>query len=157
ARAALSPTVELALLLAPPPPGVPSGPAERVVLLPGTAFVDSPDEASRALAPMEGCPARDRCISREVNRAIPFEALFERDDASCREGYRFAADNLWLNADPGEVLRGACAQIVRAPSAKSLILVQLPPTPPKDTELPDMAFSMLGRVRVDCYSIWEDE
>lgn len=157
ARAVLPPAVELALLLAPAPPAVPSKPGERVVIVAGTAFVDSPDEASRALAPLEGCPARNRCISQEVNRAIPFETLYEGEDAAWPGGHRYAADNLWLDAGFEELLAGLGAQIARAPSAKSLTLATLPPTPPQDSELPDMAFSMLGRVRVDCYSVWEDE
>jgi FAD/FMN-containing dehydrogenase len=156
-RATLPPTVKLALLLAPPPPGVAAGLGERVILLTGTAFVDSTDDASRALAPLEACPARDHCIARQVNRAIPFEALYEGEDAAWPDGHRYAADNLWLNAGLEEVLATLAAQIDHAPSAKSLVLVVLPPTAPEDTDLPDIAFSMLGRVLVDCYSVWEDE
>ena len=156
-RATLPPTVELALLLVPAPSEIASRPGERVALLAGTAFVDSPEEASRALAPLEECPARDRCVSQEANRAVSFEALFEAEDADWPEGHRYAADNLWLTASLEEALAELRAQIARAPSAKSLILVVLPPTPPEDTELPDMAFSMLGRALVDCYSIWEGE
>jgi FAD/FMN-containing dehydrogenase len=156
-RPALPPTVELVLLLVPAPPEVPSRPGERVVLLAGTAFVDSWDEASRALALLEGCPARHRCLSREVNQATAFEKLFDAEDAAWPEGHRFAADNLWLNADPGEVVAGLGAQIARAPSAKSLVLVAMPPTPSEDAQLPDMAFSMLGRTRIGCFSVWEDE
>jgi FAD/FMN-containing dehydrogenase len=157
ARATLPPAVELALLLAPAPPEVAARPGERVVLLAGTAFVDSPDEASRMLAGLEGCPARVRCLTRQVNRAIPFEALYEGEDAAWPEGHRYAADNLWLNAGLDELLATLGAEIAHAPSAKSLVLVVLPPAPHEDTELPDMAFSMLGRGLVDCYSVWEDE
>lgn len=157
ARATLPPAVELTLLLAPAPPEVVSHPGERVVLLTGTAFVDSREDATQALALLEGCPAGGRCLSREVNRAIPFEALYEGEDAAWPEGHRYAADNLWLKADIGEVLAGLRAQITRAPSTKSLVLVALPPAPPEDTELPDSAFSKLGQVLVGCYSVWEDE
>ena len=156
ARATLPPTVELALLLVPAPSEIASRPGERVAVLASTAFVDSPDEALRVLAPLEDCPARDRCISHDVNRAVSFEALFEAEDANWPEGHRYAADNLWLNASLGEAFAELRAQITRAPSARSLILIKLPSTPP-DTELPDMAFSMLGRVLVDCYSVWENE
>jgi len=156
-RATLPPTVELALWLVSAPPEVASRPGERVVLLTGTAFADSCDDASQALALLEECPARDRRLSREVNRTISFEELYEGEDAAWPEGHRYAADNLWLNADLEEVLARLRAQIVRAPSTKSLVLVALPPAPPEDTELPDMAFSMLGRTLVACYSIWEHE
>src|SRR5262249_1350254 len=101
--------------------------------------------------------ARDRSLTREVNRAMLFEALYEGEDAAWPEGHRYAADNVWLNADLEGLVAGLHARIVRAPSAKSLVLVILPPAPPEDTELPDMAFSMLGRTLVACYSIWEDE
>jgi FAD/FMN-containing dehydrogenase len=156
-RPALPPTVELALLLVPAPPDVPSQPGERVALLAGTAFVDSGDEASRALALLEECPARHRCLSRAVNQATSFEKLFEAEDAAWPEGHRFAADNVWLDGDPGEVVPELATQIVDAPSAKSLVLVAMPPAPSKDAPQPDMAFSMLGRARVYCYSVWEDE
>jgi FAD/FMN-containing dehydrogenase len=156
-RAMLPPAVALALWLVSAPPEVATGPGERVVLLTCTAFVDSRDEASKSLALLEGCPARDRCLSQEVNRAMPVEALFEGEDAAWPEGHRYAADNVWLNADLEQVLAALRAQIVRAPSPKSLVLVVLPPAPPEDTELPAMAFSTLGRIRVGCYSVWEHE
>ena len=88
---------------------------------------------------------------------MSFEALFEADDADWPEGHRYAADNLWLTVGLEEALAELRAQIAYAPSPKSLILVVLPPTPPEDTELPEMAFSMFGRVLVLCYSVWEDE
>src|SRR5262249_43421102 len=43
------------------------------------------------------------------------------------------------------------------PSAESLVLVVLPPTPPEGARLPEMAFSMLGRTLVACDSVWQDE
>jgi len=158
ARATLPQTVELSLLLAPAPPEVASRTGERVVLLTGTAFVDSWDDASQALALLEGCLARERCVSSEVNRAIPFEALYEGEDAAWPEGHRYAADNLWLNANLEEVVAALRPQLVRAPSSKSLVLLILPAAAaPEDIELPDMAFAPLGRTLVGCYSVWENE
>src|SRR5262245_40830216 len=122
-RPAVPPTVELALWLVSTRPEVAAGPGERVVLLTATAFVDSCDDASRALALLEGCPARDRCLSQVVNRAMPVEALFEGEDAAWPDGHRYAADDLWLNADLEEVLAVLRPQIVRAPSSKSLVLL----------------------------------
>jgi FAD/FMN-containing dehydrogenase len=157
ARAALPATVELTLLLAAASPDVGSGAGERVVLLTCTAFVYSPDEASRALAVAEACPCRDRCLSSHVRRAIPFEALYEGEDAAWPDGHRYAADNVWLNAGVEEAFAALCAQIARAPSPKSLVLLALGPPRPEDAALPDMAFSMPGSTYVGCYSIWEDE
>ena len=47
--------------------------------------------------------------------------------------------------------------VLRSPSAKSLVLVIMPPIPPQGAQLPEMAFSMLGRTLIGCYSVWEDE
>jgi FAD/FMN-containing dehydrogenase len=157
ARTALPSTVELNLLLTSGPPEVASKPRDKVVTLTSTAFVNSSDEASRALAPLDQCPARDRCLMRQVNEPTPFELLYERQDASWPEGLRYAADSFWSNADLTEVLLRLREQIVRAPSAKSLVLVVIPPIPSEDAQLPDMAFSMIGRTIVFCYSVWDDE
>jgi FAD/FMN-containing dehydrogenase len=157
ARAALPATVELTLLLAPAAPDVGSGPGTRVAVLTCTAFVDSSDDASRALAVVEACPAWDRCLSSHVRRAIPFVALYEGEDGAWPEGHRYAADNVWLNAGVEEAFAQLRAQILDAPSAKSLVLLALAPTPPDDIAPPDMAFSLLGSTYVGCYSIWEDE
>ncbi len=156
-RTALPPPVELTLLLASAPPEVASKPDEKVVVLTSTAFVDSWDEASRALALLEACPARDRCLMRQVNEPTPFEVLYASQDAAWPEGHRYAADNLWSNTDLTEVVPRLREHIVRAPSAKSLVLVVMPPIAPAGAQLPDMAFSMIGRTLVACYSVWEDE
>ena len=157
ARTALPPTVELNLLLASAPPAVASKPRDKVVTLTSTAFVDSWDEASWALAPLDGCPARDRCLMRQVNEPAPFEKLYESQDASWPEGHRYAADSFWSNADLTEVLLRLREHIVCAPSAKSVVLVVIPPLPSEGAQLPDMAFSMIGRTIVFCYSVWDDE
>ncbi len=157
ARTALPATVALTLLLASAPPELASKPDEKVVILTSTAFVDSWDEASRALAPLDGCPAPDRCLLRQVNEPAPLDALYDREDASWPEGHRYAADNLWSNADLTEVVPRLREHVLRSPSAKSLVLVIMPPIPPQGAQLPETAFSMLGRTLVGYYSVWEDE
>ena len=157
ARTALPPTVALTLLLASAPPELASRPDEKVVILTSTAFVDSWDEASKALAPLDGCLAPDRCLLRQVNEPTSLEALYDREDAVWPEAHRYAADNLWLNADLTEVVPRLREHVLRSPSAKSLVLVIMPPIPQQGAQLPEMAFSMLGRTLIGCYSIWEDE
>ena len=157
ARTALPPTVALTLLVATAPPELASEPDEKVVILTGTAFVDSWDEASRALALLDGCPVRDRCLLRQVNEPTSLDAVYDREDASWPAGHRYASDNLWSNADLTEVVARIREHVVRAPSPKSLVLVSMPPIPPQVAQLNETAFSMLGRTLVGCYSVWEDE
>ena len=154
----LLPTVELTVLLGPLPPGVPAEAHGRVVTVTATAFLDSPQEAAEALAPLETSPVLHRSLAREINEPTPFETLFRDFGGRWPEGHRYASDNVWADADFADVLPRLRTRILEAPSLKSFAFAVMPPPPPRDAPpLPDMAFSMVGRIFVSCYAVWEDE
>lgn len=157
----LSPTVELTLLIAPAPPDVEAGPEGRVLIVAATAFEDSAEEATAALAPLEGSPVRDRALARRVNEPTPFDVLFRDFGGLWREGRRYASDNVWARADFTDILPRLRANLGEAPSPESFAFAVVGPEPaddaPETPGLPDMAFSMVGRSFVSCYAMWEDE
>ena len=151
------PTVERTVLLAPAPPGVVAEPHGRAVVVSATAFVDSPEAAAEVLAPLERCPVRDRALVRQVEEPTPFPALFRDLGGLWPEGYRYASDNVWADADFSDTLVRLRERILEAPSRRSFALAVMAPAPPEGAEFPDMAFSMEGRIFVSCYAVWEDE
>jgi FAD/FMN-containing dehydrogenase len=156
----LPPTVELTVLIAPAPPDVQAGPEGRVLILTATAFEDSAEQAAAALAPLEGSPVLDRALARQVNEPSPFDVLFRDFGGLWREGRRFASDNVWADADFTDVLPRLRAHLAQAPSPESFAFAVVGPQPAEDApeeQLPDMAFSMVGRSFVSCYAMWEDE
>jgi FAD/FMN-containing dehydrogenase len=158
--ASLPPTVELTLLLAPAPPELGLARPGKVLIVTAAAFADSAEEAARALAPLERSPVLDRALARQVNEPSSFEVLFRDFGGLWREGRRFASDNAWAEADFADTLLRLRSHVAEAPGPESLAFAVVAPEPPEDTaeeELPDMAFSMVGRAYVACYAIWEDE
>lgn len=156
----LPPTVELTLLIAPSPPDVDAGLEGRVLIVTATAFEDSAEEAAAALAPLEGSPVRDRALTRQINQPSPFDVLFRDFGGLWREGHRYASDNVWANADFTDILPRLRARLDEAPSPESFAFAVVGPEPAEDApeqELPDMAFSMVGRSFVSCYAMWEAE
>ena len=156
----LPPTVELTLLVAPAPSEVEPGPEGRVLIVAATAFEDSAEEAAAALAPLEGSPVLDRALTRQVNEPSPFDVLFRDFGGLWREGRRYASDNSGRMPTSPTSCR-ACARTWarrRAPSrSRSQWWRPKPAEDAPEEELPDMAFSMVGRAFVSCYAMWEDE
>lgn len=153
-------TVELTLLVAPAPMDVEAGPEGRVLIVTATAFEDSADDAAGALSPLEGSPVLDRALARQLNEPSPFEVLFRDFGGLWREERRYASDNVWADADFTDILPRLRGQLGEAPSPESFAFAVVGPKPPEDApeeELPDMAFSMVGRSFASCYAMWEDE
>jgi FAD/FMN-containing dehydrogenase len=156
----LPPTVELTVLIAPAPPDVDAGPEGRVLIVTATAFEDSANESAAALAPLDSSPVLDRALARRVNQPSPFEVLFRDFGGLWREGRRYASDNVWADADFTDILPRLRARLDQAPSPESFAFAVVGPEPAEDApeqELPDMAFSMVGRSFVSCYAMWENE
>jgi FAD/FMN-containing dehydrogenase len=129
--------------------------APRLVLS-GTAFADSLEEATAALAHLETCPAAGRALERRVDQPTPFEALLDALGTRFPEGRRYAADALWSEADPAEVLRTLGEHVVRAPSPGSFVLASIAAGPPPVIAPSAAAFSAAGRLFVGGYAVWDD-
>ncbi len=142
--------VEFTMSLAKAPPSVMG--QDKVCILSATAFADSQAEANKALSVFTTCPI-ENCVMKNLNVSTPFETLFERMDEFFPEGKRYAADNLWSDAPPLDVLTKVQKHFNQVPSADSLILFLI--LPPDALPLTDAAFSMMASLYVLCYSIWE--
>lgn len=157
--AALAPTVEMTVMLTEAGPQLPDEPSRKVAIVTATAFVDTPDEAARQLAPLRSSPAGIRMLAGRDLEPTPYDVLFRDFGGRWREGCRFASDNVWTDGDLTDTLLPLRSRIIEAPSASSFAFAAMSPDPPVDTppaELPDMAFSMYARTFVACYAMWDD-
>ena len=147
--------VEFTLYLASAPPSV-ADRCEKVCILSATAFADSDEEATEALSALATCPLED-CVMEDLHASTPFEALFDNADRFWPEGKRYAVDTMWYSSPTSEVLAIIRDHFATAPSAHSMILCPILPSPTDDAPpLPDAAFSMVAPGYVGCYSIWEE-
>jgi FAD/FMN-containing dehydrogenase len=146
--------VEFTLYLASAPPSV-ADRYEKVCILSATAFAHSDEEATEALSAFATCPLEDS-VSKDLHASTPFEALFDNADRFWPEGKRYAVDTMWHSSPPSEVLAIIQDRFATAPSAHSMILCPILPSPADAPPLPDAAFSMVASGYVGCYSIWEE-
>lgn len=128
-------------------------PQDPVIIVDGVAFVDTIEEATEVLSPLETCPVVNRTLMRRFAKPTTMAALREIQSRQNPDGCRYAADNAWLNAGPEEavpVLRELFATI---PNEKSFVLwFSMAP----QREMPDMALSLQSDVYLAVYTIWED-
>lgn len=156
----LSPAVEVALLLSAGPPEVQAqcrSSNGMACTVSAAAFVDTPEAAVTALAPLETSPLARECLWKHSHRPTPFDVLFDDMDRVFPQQHRYVADTVWSSARPAEVIAALRDPVAAAPSPKSLLLCVLPPpaaagAPP----LPDAAFSMAGNLMTLAYAIWDD-
>jgi len=146
--------VEFTLYLASAPPSI-ADRYEKVCIMSATAFADTDEEATEALSALATCPLED-CVMKDLHASTPFEALFDNADRFWPEGKRYAVDTMWYSFPPSEVLAIIQDHFATAPSAHSMILCPILPSPTDEPPLPEAAFSMVAPGFVACYSIWEE-
>jgi FAD/FMN-containing dehydrogenase len=151
----LPPSVEMFLLLVPPPPGAPALPGARVLGVSAAAFVDSEDEAAECLSPLEACPAIERALWRETNQPTSIQGLQDVIGGFLPRGLRFASDAVWSEEPVTAVLPTLADRVTSAPSSRSLVISPLVSRPPEGA-LPDAALSMVGRSFSLCYAVWTE-
>ncbi|MGN9837519.1 FAD-binding oxidoreductase [Nonomuraea sp. H19] len=155
--ALLPPLVELSVVLGTAPPTLTTiAPGTKVVVVTATAFAGSQDEAVRSLGAFQVCPLAGRALAGVTEERSTFDALFETSGALWSQHHRSAADTLWSMEDLSALLSVLADDVAQAPSDKSLVLAIIPPAPPGEVPLPEMAFSILGRSYVVGYAIWQD-
>ncbi|MGW2252915.1 FAD-binding oxidoreductase [Kitasatospora sp. NPDC001660] len=147
----LSPNVELSCCLKAADPD--TTPGTSVVTVCATAFASSRQEADEFLGPLRTCPLAARSLSRRLNEPMTFSTLYDASAALWPEGYRYAADTLWSNADFPTLLDHLAGAVDTAPSGRSLVLAPLLPAARPQQ---DMAFSVLGRSYAVPYAVWDD-
>lgn len=151
----LPPSVEMILVVASAPPGVPAGPTGKVIVVTTTAFVDSEVHAARALSFLRESPHVERALVRIEDQASSFAALHAMIGTFLPEGMRFAEDTVWSNEPASSVLPTLARHVALAPSPGSHVLA--PVIRPPGRAMPDAAFSMGGRSYFLCYAVWDDQ
>ncbi len=128
----------------------PEGPP--VLLLHTTAMSETDEEAERVLAPLGSCPIADRAVAHE-HGPTTVEQENEAQAAQNPENHRYAVDCTWTDARAPELAPHLRALWSELPTEDSFsIWYGWAPSRP----LPDMAFSVEGRVYIASYAIWSD-
>jgi FAD/FMN-containing dehydrogenase len=163
----LPPNVELTIVLTRTVPGLTAeGATNPVVNVTATVFAGTREEATEAVEPLLAAPFVRRSLARSIDqssidqssidRPADFGSLYDYSDVLWPPGHRYAADTLWSDAGLGALIPTLAADVARAPSRKSLILVPVPAVGPVAAPPPGMAFSALGRNYSAMFGIWED-
>lgn len=144
-------TVEIALRVARVP-----GRDEVAIRLSATAFANSPEEAATALAPVHDYPRARVRVEPEATTATSLARLQSFVAGLFPEGRRYAAEAIWSDAPPRDILATLARHVGDAPSPHSLgTAVIWPTSAARTTER--AAFSRMGRTFVACYGAWDDE
>ncbi len=126
--------------------------AEPVLLVTGIALVDSPAEASEALAPFRTSPALDRALFVLDAQPTTLDEQRKRQLQDNPEGHRWAVDNAWLSGPAAEVVPAMRRAYTTLPTDKAFtIWFSMAPLRP----LPDMAFSLQSEIYLASYVAWE--
>jgi FAD/FMN-containing dehydrogenase len=150
--------VELSVFLMSAPPEIAARCASangKVVLVTATAFADDPEDAAAALSPLESCPVMDRCVDKSVDEPTPFETLFDASGAKWPPGHRYQVETLWTTRPSPDLLLALRDHLLRAPSAKSLVLLAIYPGWTNFRPRDDLAFSMAARTYGGLWTTWE--
>ena len=123
-----------------------------MLLLHTTAMCETEEEAERVLAPLQACPIADRAIAHDRG-ATTIEQQNEAQALQNPEGHRYSVDCTWTDASAPELVACLRALWSELPTEHSFsIWYGWAPSRP----LPDMAFSVEGRVYIATYAIWSD-
>lgn len=124
----------------------------KVLFVQATVFAHDAEQGRAALEPLAGLPSEGECLSREEYKPTPFDELYKWD-ATAYPQWRWAVDCLWTDSSPGSFMDHLVTQAEAMPSVKSSVLLLLKP---HTGQLPDAAFSMIGKTYVASYAIWSD-
>ncbi len=149
--------VELTLFVSAAPPDLSEAANSGngfVAILSAVAFVDNGLEATEILQSLEGCPAINQCLKKEIKQPTSFDELLDLGSLLWPPRHRYAADTVWTNSPPAVVLSKVREHFLRAPSQKSLAACVFS-TGDAAPAQPDTAFSMVADNLLLCYGIWE--
>jgi FAD/FMN-containing dehydrogenase len=136
----------------------PRGPLGEVVPGPPALIVmcsvmsDSDTEAAAALKLLDGCPVRDRATVALPAQSRSFVELYDGPDSVEPEGFRWAADGMWTNAGPAELVPAVAELFETIPSPASHVFWYAW----REQELPDAAISVQGSLYLAAFAGWTD-
>jgi FAD/FMN-containing dehydrogenase len=129
----------------------------KIVLVTGTCFANTPEEARQKLAPLESCPLVSKVIDKSVNTPFTFEQLFDMSGGLWPGDLRNKVDALFYDCSPTGPMKVMADHFKKTPSKKTVYMFAvftgktLPPPIPKD-----MAFSMSGRLYGGAWTMWDN-
>lgn len=153
----LSPALELSLFLIEAPAELKDQAAKhgnKVAMVTGGAFADTPEEAKAILQPLESGPVKP--LSSAFATPLVFEELFDASGALWPEGVRARVETTFSNTNPGDLVKLIQSQIENTPSPTTVFLYTIfcgPNVPAKHT---DTALSMSGKVYGGPWTMWWD-
>lgn len=122
---------------------------ELTVRLTGDALGDTREESREALTALdEIATSIGSAIQHRTFVPITVPELLQRNTRGYPTGARYEADNVWTDAKSEQLLPQIHRIVEALPPAPSHFFIQLW-GPPR--EVPDMAFSMQGRMWMTCY------
>ena len=151
----LSDKIELVVLsiLPPLPPDI-GHDGKHVIVVHALAFVDTQEEGTEILQPLESCPVLDQALIRDFAQPTSLAAERAEQVRANPEGHRFAVDNAWVTGDPADVVPALQNSFEAPPSAETFTLwFSMAPL----RELPDMALSLQTEIYLALYVVWQDE
>lgn len=142
--------VELVALSLIPPPQMGIENHEHVLLVAALALKDTPEEAERALAPIDACPVADRALFAVHNVPTTLAEQYAEQYRQNPTGHRYTVDNAWIDADVDTAIPLLREAFTTWPTPQSFTLwFSMAPLRP----LPDMAFSLQTEVYVAAYTV----
>lgn len=114
-------------------------------------YGDDVEQVKKGLAMLETCPAFKRAVrTLDIEDATP-EKFYTIAVANEPEGWRFAVDGTWTNADADQLLP-PLREVFETPTPRSYVFYQMWAGTKK---LPDMALSLQARTYVAAHARWE--
>lgn len=126
------------------------GPAALIVMC--SMMADSDEQASTALSLLDSCPVRDRATMALPAQPRSFVELYDGPDSVEPEGYHWAADGMWTNAGPDELVPAVAELFDTIPQAPSHVFWYAW----REQEMPDAAISVQGSLYLAAFAGWTD-
>ncbi len=126
------------------------GPPALIVMC--SVMAESDAAAQAALALLDGCPVRDRAHVALPAQARSFVELYDGPDSVEPEGFRWAADGMWTNAESDELVPAVAELFDTIPEGASHVFWYAW----REQELPDAAISVQGYLYLAAFAGWTE-
>ncbi len=123
------------------------------LMLVSPVFAESEDEARKALALVDTCPAADRATIKIPYAPMDMPAWYTSVMTNYLADYRYAADNMWTSAAADDLLPGIRTILeTMAAHPAHFLWLNWGPSPPRQ----DMPYSVEDDIYLALYGAWKD-
>lgn len=126
----------------------------HLVVITGIAYMDTVEEARRALSPLSHTPVSPLMASEMLD--VPFEKIHELIDACFPEKHRYAVDSFWSTESTETILPRLSKSVYGAPSGKNFIMAIMPGNGSPNLSLDNKigSYSTDFKTVVLSYAVW---